>query len=103
MSCRLAMFNKEYLHAFYSSFGFDIHYMEIDELFVTTNYCQKKFELEETAWDAAMVFAELNRGKYVNIYVVYSFNKLAVPDVDTKKILNFEYLLWEKKGAKLPF
>lgn len=75
--------------------GFDISYKEFDELHFYPHYCKMNFKSEEDAWKHAEKFAELNRGKYVDIYVIGA-DKKPVAGYEEKRISNLKYIvLWK--------
>lgn len=72
--------------------GYDIHYMEIDELTLPVCYCKLNISDEGIAWEFAVQFASERRGSVVEVYVVNAIDKTPVSGYKDKKISNFEFL-----------
>lgn len=88
MSCGMSIVINQSIHILNSLSGFDIHYMEVDELVITRNYCGKKFDSESIAWEYAKTFAESNSTRFLNIFVVYADTHNPVINYKSKRFMN---------------
>ena len=73
--------------------GYDISYKEFDELHFFPHYGRKNFKTEDEAWKYAEKFAEENRGKYVDIFVIRVSDRKPVSNYNEKRISNLKYIV----------